>query len=107
MFGMLLYSTSCGCTACVQSEPVASKLKELRSLADFDYRRLVIRARKYLPEVQALVLARHGITGESHKGNMKILERSVSFWRFQDAEVAELMRDCLEAIFGDVADIDF
>lgn len=88
------------------SETVASRLNELRCLADFDYRRLVVRARKYLPEVQAPILAKHGIEGESHRSNMKILEKSVTFWRFEDPEIAELTRDCLEAIFGDVADID-
>lgn len=85
---------------------MASQLNKLRSLADFDYRRVVIRARKFLPQVQGPILARHGLNGESHRSNMRILERSVAFWRFQDAEIAELTRDCLEAIFGDVADID-
>ncbi|KAL8274071.1 hypothetical protein Esti_001913 [Eimeria stiedai] len=88
------------------SEPVASQLNELRSLADFDYRRVVIRARKFLPQIQAPIFARHGLQGESHRSQMKIIEKSVAFWRFQDPEIAELTRDCLDAIFGDVADID-
>ncbi|KAL8432419.1 hypothetical protein Efla_000196 [Eimeria flavescens] len=88
------------------SEPVASQLNELRSLADFDYRRVVLRARKFLPQIQAPILSRHGLQGESHRSQMKVLEKSVAFWRFQDPEIAELTRDCLDAIFGDVADID-
>lgn len=85
---------------------MASRLNELRCLADFDYRRVVIRAKKYLPEVQAPILARHGLVAESHRSNMRVLEKCVAFWRFQDPEIAELTRDCLDAIFGDVADID-
>ncbi|KAL8447769.1 hypothetical protein Emag_004177 [Eimeria magna] len=88
------------------SEPVASQLNELRSLADLDYRRVVIRARKFLPQIQAPIFARHGLQGESHRSQMKVLEKSVAFWRFQDPEIADLTRDCLDAIFGDVADID-
>lgn len=88
------------------SEPVSSQLNELRGLADFDYRRVVLRARKYLPQVQAPILERHGIVGACHRSNMRVLEKSVAYWRFQDVEIAELTRDCLEAIFGDVADID-
>lgn len=99
------------------SEPVASKLKELRSLADFDYRRVVLRCRKYLPEVQRPILQRHGVgrdlessngrsNNDSHRYNMRLLEKSVSFWRFKDETIEELTRDCLKAVFGDVADID-
>ncbi|KAL8446777.1 hypothetical protein Emed_004779 [Eimeria media] len=88
------------------SEPVASQLNELRSLADFDYRRVVIRARKFLPQIQAPIFARHGLQGETHRSQMRVLEKSVAFWRFQDPEIAELTRDCLDAIFGDVADVD-
>lgn len=101
----------------IQSEPVASKLKELRSLADFDYRRVVLRCRKYLPEVQRPILQRHGVgrdlessngrsNNDSHRYNMRLLEKSVSFWRFKDETIEELTRDCLKAVFGDVADID-
>ncbi|CDI74897.1 Protein with possible 2 TPR domains, related [Eimeria praecox] len=111
------------------SEPAASKLKELRSLADFDYRRLVLRCRKYLPEVQQPILQRHGVgtpssssnsssnsnssssnsssrDSDNHRCNMRLLEKSVSYWRFRDEMVEELTRDCLKAVFGDVADID-
>ncbi|CDJ34081.1 uncharacterized protein EMH_0018650 [Eimeria mitis] len=105
------------------SEPVVSELKELRSLADFDYRRLVIRCRKYLPEVQRPILQRHGVgepssssssnsssssssSGDNHRYNMRLLEKSVSFWRVKDETIDELTKDCLKAVFGDVADID-
>ncbi|CDI79502.1 hypothetical protein, conserved [Eimeria acervulina] len=99
------------------SEPVASKLRELRSLADFDYKRVIIRCRKYLPEVQRPILQKHGVgtsssssssssSSDSHRCSMRLLEKSVSFWRFRDEAIEELTRDCLQAVFGDVADID-
>ncbi|XP_026190927.1 uncharacterized protein LOC34620920 [Cyclospora cayetanensis] len=88
------------------SASAVSRLNELRSLADYDYRRVLIRARKFLPELQAPVLQRHGIKGQSHRSKMQQVERSASYWRHRDTEIAELTRECLEAIFGDVADID-
>ncbi|CDJ39362.1 Peptidyl-prolyl cis-trans isomerase d-like protein, related [Eimeria tenella] len=88
------------------SDPVAAELNALRSLADFDYRRVILRARKYLPQVQQPILARHGIVGDDHRSNMKLVEKGVSYWRFKSPEIEELTKDCLQAVFGDVADID-
>lgn len=90
----------------LQSDPVAAELNALRSLADFDYRRVILRARKYLPQVQQPILARHGIVGDDHRSNMKLVEKGVSYWRFKSPEIEELTKDCLQAVFGDVADID-
>ncbi|PHJ21417.1 tpr repeat-containing protein [Cystoisospora suis] len=81
-------------------------LQQMSRDADFEMRRFLIRLRKFLPQVQARVFQRHGLGGKNHRDNLAIMERSVTYWRKQDEAVDELRRECWNALFGDLLDLD-
>lgn len=66
----------------------------------------MIRLRKFLPDVQARVFQRHALGGKSHRENLAIMERSATYWRKHDESVDELRRECWNALFGDLLDLD-
>ncbi|PFH36990.1 TPR repeat-containing protein [Besnoitia besnoiti] len=91
---------------CYTKPETQTQLQEASRAADFDMRRFLIRVRKYLPEIQRHVFERHHLPGRNNKENLRIMEKSVAWWRSQDETVDELRRECWSAIFGDLVDID-
>eukprot|EP00920_Eleutheroschizon_duboscqi_P008487 GHVT01019599.1.p2 GENE.GHVT01019599.1~~GHVT01019599.1.p2 ORF type:complete len:101 (-),score=33.35 GHVT01019599.1:1474-1776(-) len=90
-----------------QSPSVCSSLNELRVAADFDERRLLIRARRLLPGLQAPALEACGLAASlSFAEKKKMMEAAVAHWRGLDPDVDELARECWKAILGDVVDLE-
>nr|CEL69535.1 TPA: Protein with possible 2 TPR domains, related [Neospora caninum Liverpool] len=83
-----------------------AELQEATRAADFDMRRFLIRVRKCLPEIQRPVFERHHLPGRNHHENLRIMEMSVTRWRSSDETVDELRKECWNAIFGDLIDLD-
>ncbi|EPR60059.1 TPR repeat-containing protein [Toxoplasma gondii RUB] len=83
-----------------------AELENATRAADFDMRRFLIRVRKCLPEIQRPVFERHHLPGKNHRENLRIMEMSVSHWRSSDEAVDELRKECWNAIFGDLIDLD-
>eukprot|EP00922_Rhytidocystis_sp_ex-Travisia-forbesii_P004893 GHVS01007163.1.p1 GENE.GHVS01007163.1~~GHVS01007163.1.p1 ORF type:complete len:529 (-),score=100.44 GHVS01007163.1:214-1800(-) len=92
------------------TDKVQQEIDVCKKLADYEERRTLVRIRKVLPAVQMPLLHRYGLANHEndfdYQDAKKAMEQTVGFWRSRDNEVKELARDCWDAVFGDIADID-
>eukprot|EP00922_Rhytidocystis_sp_ex-Travisia-forbesii_P004895 GHVS01007165.1.p1 GENE.GHVS01007165.1~~GHVS01007165.1.p1 ORF type:complete len:537 (-),score=97.02 GHVS01007165.1:187-1797(-) len=91
-------------------EEIQQEIDECKRLGDYEERRALVRIRKVLPKVQMPILHRYGLANQENDFDYfdakKAMEQTVGYWRSRDKEVKDLARECWDAVFADITDLD-
>ncbi|KAL7068307.1 TPR repeat-containing protein [Cryptosporidium serpentis] len=86
------------------SEDFETQLRKLRSASDYDEKRLLLRLRKILPDIQIPIFTEFGLDPNIwiYQNAKEIVDYSIGYWRTRDEEVSTLAKEVYQAIMGDI-----
>eukprot|EP00914_Ancora_sagittata_P008803 GHVO01017069.1.p1 GENE.GHVO01017069.1~~GHVO01017069.1.p1 ORF type:complete len:488 (+),score=121.94 GHVO01017069.1:337-1800(+) len=77
------------------------KIAEQKRMAEYDERRIILRARKLVPAVAGPVLRKWGFSDESYWVNQKEAEKCVGHWKEHDQDIVQLSQEIRDIVVGD------